>query len=97
MCQRSPGECPVFGVLLVLYRWLSQGSRGSDQGSLPGDDPLSLTGADGTIWHLEGRWAETVVRLCGGTAILDPEQNCEPVAFLQFNKDSQGSTGNWSA
>ena len=31
MCRRSPGECAVFGVLPLLYRWLSQGSRGSDQ------------------------------------------------------------------
>jgi hypothetical protein len=30
-----------------------------------------------------------VIRLCGGTAILDAERNFEPVAFLQFNKDSQ--------
>ena len=60
-----------------------------EEGSLPGDDPLSLTGADGTIWHPEGRWAATVVRLCGGIAILDPEKNFEPAAFLQFNKDSQ--------
>ena len=33
--------------------------------------------------------AATVVRLCGGIAILDPEKNFEPVAFLQFNKDSK--------
>ena len=30
-----------------------------------------------------------MVRLCGGTAILDPQRNFEPVAFLQFNKDSK--------
>ena len=60
-----------------------------EEGSLPGDAPLTLTGADGTIWHPEGRWAATVVRLCGGICILDPEKGFEPAAFLQFNKDSQ--------
>ena len=54
----------------------------------PGDSPHTLTGADGTIWHPTGRWAATVVRLCGGIAILDAENNFNPVAFLQFNKDS---------
>ena len=48
----------------------------------------TLTGADGTIWHPTGRWAATVIRLCGGIAILDAENNFDPVAFLQFNKDS---------
>jgi hypothetical protein len=56
---------------------------------LPGDDPFGLTGADGTIWHPSGRWAATVVRLCGGIAILDAEHNFEPAAFLQFNASSQ--------
>jgi hypothetical protein len=27
MCQRSPGERPVFGVLPLLYRCLSESSR----------------------------------------------------------------------
>ena len=29
------------------------------------------------------------MRLCGGICILDPEKGFEPVAFLQFNKESQ--------
>jgi thiocyanate desulfurase len=53
------------------------------------DSPHTLSGADGTIWHPTGRWAATVVRLCGGICILDAENNFNPVAFLQFNKDSQ--------
>ncbi len=71
---------------------LGNGAHGElfvEEGSLPGEAPLTLTGADGTIWHPEGRWAATVVRLCGGICILDPEKNFEPAAFLQFNKDSQ--------
>jgi hypothetical protein len=59
-----------------------------EEGTLPGDDVFSLCGADGTIWHPSGRWASTVVRLCGGQVILDAEKNFEPVAFLQFNKDA---------
>jgi hypothetical protein len=43
-----------------------------------------------TIWHPSGRWAATIVRLCGGITILDAENNFEPVAFLQFNKGSKG-------
>ena len=74
----------------IDWEMVPMGELFVEEGSLPGDDPLSLTGADGTIWHPEGRWAATVVRLCGGIAILDPEKNFEPVAFLQFNKDSQG-------
>lgn len=73
----------------IDWEMVPMGELFVEEGSLPGDDPLSLTGADGTVWHPEGRWAATVVRLCGGTAILDAERNFEPVAFLQFNKDSQ--------
>jgi thiocyanate desulfurase len=73
----------------IDWEMVPMGELFVEEGSLPGDDPLSLTGADGTIWHPEGRWAATVVRLCGGIAILDPEKNFDPVAFLQFNKDSQ--------
>ena len=73
----------------IDWEMVPMGELFVEEGSLPGDDPLSLSGADGTVWHPEGRWAATVVRLCGGTAILDPQRNFEPVAFLQFNKDSQ--------
>ena len=74
----------------IDWEMVPMGELFVEEGSLPGDDPLSLTGADGTIWHPEGRWAATVVRLCGGIAILDPEKNFEPAAFLQFNKDFAG-------
>jgi thiocyanate desulfurase len=73
----------------IDWEMVPMGELFVEEGSLPGDAPLTLTGADGTIWHPEGRWAATVVRLCGGIAILDPEKNFDPVAFLQFNKDSQ--------
>jgi thiocyanate desulfurase len=73
----------------IDWEMVPMGELFVEEGSLPGDDPLSLSGADGTVWHPEGRWAATVVRLCGGTAILDPQRDFEPVAFLQFNKDSQ--------
>ena len=59
-----------------------------EEGTIPGDSPHTLTGADGTIWHPTGRWAATVVRLCGGIASSTRENNFNPVAFLQFNKDS---------
>ena len=74
----------------IDWEMVPMGELFVEEGSLPGSDPLSLTGADGTIWHPEGRWAATVVRLCGGIAILDPENNFDPVTFLQFNKDMQG-------
>lgn len=73
----------------IDWEMVPMGELFVEEGSLPGDAPLTLTGADGTIWHPEGRWAATVVRLCGGICILDPEKSFEPVAFLQFNKDSQ--------
>lgn len=73
----------------IDWEMVPMGELFVEEGSLPGDSPLTLTGADGTIWHPEGRWAATVVRLCGGICILDPEKNFEPAAFLQFNKDSQ--------
>ncbi|WP_395712580.1 hypothetical protein [Reyranella sp.] len=74
----------------IDWEMVPMGELFVEEGSLPGEDPLALTGADGTIWHPEGRWAATVVRLCGGICILDPEKNFDPVAFLQFNKDSPG-------
>ena len=73
----------------IDWEMVPMGELFVEEGSLPGDAPLTLTGADGTIWHPEGRWAATVVRLCGGICILDPEKNFDPAAFLQFNKDSQ--------
>src|SRR5215475_5486136 len=74
----------------IDWEMVPMGELFVEEGSLPGSDPLSLTGADGTIWHPEGRWAATVVRLCGGICILDPANNFEPVTFLQFNKDQHG-------
>jgi hypothetical protein len=74
----------------IDWEMVPMGELFVEEGSLPGTAPLTLTGADGTIWHPQGRWAATVVRLCGGICILDAEKNFEPVAFLQFNKDSQG-------
>jgi thiocyanate desulfurase len=73
----------------IDWEMVPMGELFVEEGSLPGDAPLTLTGADGTIWHPDGRWAATVVRLCGGICILDPEKNFDPAAFLQFNKDSQ--------
>lgn len=72
----------------IEWEMVPMGELFVEEGTLPGDDPMGLTGADGTIWHPSGRWAATVVRLCGGIAILDAENDFEPVAFLQFNKDS---------
>jgi thiocyanate desulfurase len=72
----------------IEWEMMPMGELFVEEGALPGDDPFGLTGADGTIWHPTGRWAATVVRLCGGIAILDAERNFEPVAFLQFNANS---------
>jgi hypothetical protein len=72
----------------IEWEMVPMGELYVEEGTIPGDSPHTLTGADGTIWHPSGRWAATVVRLCGGIAILDADKNFEPVAFLQFNKDS---------
>ena len=72
----------------IEWEMVPMGELFVEEGTLPGADPLHLCGADGTIWHPTGRWAATVVRLCGGQVVLDAENNFEPVAFLQFNKDA---------
>ena len=72
----------------IEWEMVPMGELFVEEGTIPGDDVHGLTGADGTIWHPSGRWASTVVRLCGGQVILDAEDNFEPVAFLQFNKDA---------
>ena len=72
----------------IEWEMVPMGELFVEEGTLPGDDPMGLTGADGTIWHPSGRWAATVVRLCGGIAILDAENGFDPVAFLQFNTGS---------
>jgi hypothetical protein len=72
----------------IEWEMVPMGELFVEEGTLPGDDPMGLTGADGTIWHPSGRWAATVVRLCGGICILDAEKNFDPVAFLQFNASS---------
>lgn len=72
----------------IEWEMVPMGELFVEEGTLPGDDPMGLSGADGTIWHPSGRWAATVVRLCGGIVILDAENHFDPVAFLQFNVDS---------
>jgi thiocyanate desulfurase len=72
----------------IEWEMVPMGELFVEEGTLPGTDPLHLSGADGTIWHPSGRWASTIVRLCGGQVILDAENNFEPVTFIQFNKDS---------
>jgi thiocyanate desulfurase len=73
----------------IEWEMVPMGELFVEEGTIPGDSPHTLSGADGTIWHPTGRWAATVIRLCGGICILDAENNFNPVAFLQFNKDSQ--------
>lgn len=73
----------------IDWEMVPMGELDVEEGKIPGADPRGLSGADGTIWHPSGRWAATVVRMCGGIVILDAENNFEPVTFLQFNKDSQ--------
>ena len=72
----------------IEWEMVPMGELFVEEGTLPGTDPLHLSGADGTIWHPSGRWASTIIRLCGGQVILDAESNFDPVAFLQFNKDA---------
>lgn len=72
----------------IEWEMVPMGELFVEEGTIPGESPHTLSGADGTIWHPSGRWAATVIRLCGGIAILDAEKNFEPVAFLQFNKNS---------
>ena len=72
----------------IDWEMVPMGELFVEEGTIPGESPHTLSGADGTIWHPNGRWAATVVRLCGGICILDREKNFDPVAFLQFNKDS---------
>jgi hypothetical protein len=72
----------------IEWEMVPMGELFVEEGTLPGDDVRHLSGADGTIWHPTGRWASTVVRLCGCQVILDAENNFEPVACLQFNKDA---------
>ena len=65
----------------IEWEMVPMGELFVEEGTIPGDDVHGLCGADGTIWHPSGRWASTVVRLCGGQVILDAEKNFEPVAF----------------
>lgn len=72
----------------IEWEMVPMGELFVEEGTIPGADALHLSGADGTIWHPGGRWASTVVRLCGGQCILDADNNFEPVTFISFNKDS---------
>lgn len=90
--DKATGKYDYLGTKGQKIEWemVPMGELFVEEGTLPGTDPFGLSGADGTIWHPSGRWAATVVRLCGGIAILDAERNFEPTAFLQFNKGSPG-------
>jgi thiocyanate desulfurase len=88
--DQTTGKFDYLGTKGQKIEWemVPMGELDVEEGTTPGESPHTLSGADGTIWHPNGRWAATVVRLCGGIAILDREKNFDPVAFLQFNKDS---------
>jgi hypothetical protein len=88
--DQTTGKFDYLGTKGQKIEWemVPMGELDVEEGVTPGESPHTLSGADGTIWHPEGRWAATVVRLCGGIAILDREKNFDPVAFLQFNKDA---------
>jgi hypothetical protein len=90
--DEATGKYDYLGTKGQKIEWemVPMGELFVEEGTLPGADVLHLCGADGTIWHPSGRWASTIVRLCGGQLILDAENNFEPVTFLQFNKDSRG-------
>ena len=62
----------------IEWEMVPMGELFVEEGTIPGDDVHGLCGADGTIWHPSGRWASTVIRLCGGQLILDAEKNFEP-------------------
>jgi len=51
----------------IEWEMVPMGELFVEEGTLPGDDPFGLTGADGTIWHPSGRWA---ARLCACAAAL---------------------------
>ena len=72
----------------IDWEMVPMGELFVEEGTIPGTSPQTLCGADGTVWHPTGRWAATVIRLCGGITVLDAENGFEPVAFVQFNKDS---------
>ena len=67
-------------------RWANCSSR---RAPLPGDAPLTLTGADGTIWHPRAAGPRPSCGCAAASASSIREKNFDPVAFLQFNKDSQ--------
>ena len=41
----------------IEWEMVPMGELFVEEGTMPGDDPFALTGADGTIWHPDGRWA----------------------------------------
>src|SRR3984893_16088173 len=88
--DEATGKYDYLGTKGQKIEWelVPMGELFVEEATIPGDDPHGLTGADGTIWHPSGRWAATVIRLCGGIVILNAEKNFEPVAFVQFNKNS---------
>jgi thiocyanate desulfurase len=70
----------------IEWEMVPMGELFVEEGTIPGDDPHHLSGADGTIWHPSGRWAATVVRLCGGTVILDAENDLNPSPFFSSTR-----------
>ena len=54
----------------IEWEMVPMGEYLVEENQIPGESPHTLSGADGTIWHPSGRWAATVVRLCGGICII---------------------------
>ena len=80
----------------IEWEMVPMGELFVEEGTIPGDSPHTLTGADGTIWHPTGRWAATVVRLCGGIAILDAREQFQsgrvPAVQQGFARSISGAT-----
>ncbi len=74
--------------LKIDWEMVPSGELLVEEGQIPGQDVLGLCGADGTIWHPSGRWAATLIRLCGGLVVLDAQKNMEPVTFCSFNSQT---------
>ena len=89
--DEATGKYDYLGTKGQKIEWemVPMGELFVEEGTLPGDDPIRLDRRRRHDLAPGGRWAATVVRLCGGIGILDADNNFEPVAFLQFNKDSQ--------
>jgi hypothetical protein len=85
--DEATGKYDYLGTQGQKIEWemVPMGELFVEEGTIPGDDPHGLTGADGAIWHRAGLGRDRD-RLCGGI-VIRCRKEFRASRLRQFSKD----------